>query len=173
MSLREMLGDLAVVQAIHSATGEVVSTRDPGNLRGQVDAEARRLFEEEGGTSFQAVVNGVKVGTFSIITTKPEEERREAVFAIKDPAALARWDIDPDEAVEWARDRIGDFARWHFTHTGELPAGCEVEEIVSPAHPGGEWKSSRLTVDAGKVAEAMRDELGGVARALLEGRNDG
>ena len=171
--IQAKLGELAVMQALHNATGSIVATKTPYNLRGEVDALARQMFEDSGAKSFEARVNGFKVGTYSITVDKDTEERRETVFDIVDPEALDGWDFDPAFAVGYARMHIRDFAHWYFTETGELPRGCELSEVIQPARPGGNWKSSRLVVEPQKVADALGSQLDGVTRVLLEGGVDG
>lgn len=160
---------LAIAQALYNAVGEAVSTKKPDSLRAEVDDQMRALYMATGAKTFDVKVGDVKVGSFSVVTTKPAEEKVDESFGVIDNGALFAWKVPEDMAHGYARDNIRDFARWYFEETGEMPPGCAIVETRTPADPGGRVKHTRISVDAAKVAEALGGELEGAARALLEG----
>lgn len=89
---------LAIAQAVYKAVGAAVGTRDPDNLRGRCDAEARRAFEEDGVKSRDLRVNGVKVGT---LTAKETADTRATVLRVKDRDDFTDWVEGnmPDEVI--------------------------------------------------------------------------
>ena len=163
---------LAIVQALYNAVKEAVSTKSPGSLRAEVDEQVRALYEATGAKSFDVKLDGEKVGTFSVVVTKPTEGKVEDIFNIADRGALSEWEIPDVMAYGFARDNINEFARWYFEMTGELPPGCELAEVHTPADPGGRIKNTRFVVDATKVVEVLGNGLGAAARELLEGGTD-
>ena len=164
---------LFVAQAFYRAAGELVSTKDPCNLRGEADAFYRDLYEQTGAKSFDAKVNGMKVGTYSVKVTKAKPASTERRFKVSDPAALLPWvsDVDPAIAAEYVLQRAGDFAEWYAYQTGELPDGCNFIEIGTPAMPE-QYAGGSLRIDPQQVAEALGAQLLEAMQLLLEGGED-
>lgn len=160
---------LFVAQAFYNAVKEIVSTKDDGNLRDAVDDYYRKRYEEDGSKSFECRINGMKVGTYSIRTTKAKPATSEKVFGIKDPEMLMEWfkGMDSETVARYASDRLSDFAEWCFYRTGEIPGGCNVVEIGTPATVE-QWAGGSLRIDQGAVAEALGSRLQDATRMLLE-----
>jgi len=173
VSERTPIERLAIVQALYNVVGKMVSTKDPDNLRAEVDDQMRALYEVTGAKSFDVKVNGTKVGAYSVVISKPTEATTEEMFAVLGYGELFEWDVPVEEAVSYARDHLREFARWYFEETGELPPGCALVTDERPGDPGGRIKSTRLSIDAEKVSAALGNELGSVTRALLEGGTNG
>lgn len=160
---------LFVAQALYNAVKEVVSTRDSGNLREAVDEYYHRRYDEDGSKSFECRLDGMKVGTYSIRTTKAKPATSEKVFGIKDPEKLMEWfkGMDSETVAGYASDRLSDFAEWCFYRTGEIPDGCTVVEIGTPATVE-QWAGGSLRIDQAAVAEALGSRLQDATRMLLE-----
>jgi hypothetical protein len=155
---------LAVAQTLYSKVGEVVKTREPDNLRGEVDAEIRRLYETTGAKSFDVKLAGRKVGTYSVTVTKPTPEEHYEELIVKDAHAYFAW------AVENGFVTVNQAAvDANFDATGEVPDGCEIRRVSIPGTPGGEIKSTTLKVDADAVKEALGPMLQEASAMLLEG----
>lgn len=165
---------LFVGQAFYRAAGELVSTKEPGNLRDRVDAYYKELYEQTGAKSFDAKVNDRKVGTYSVKVSKAKPASTERRFKVTDPAALLPWvaDVDPEMAVEYVLQRASDFAEWSFFQTGELPDGCNVIEVGTPAMPE-QYAGGVLKIDTQLVADALGARLpDAMNQLLLEGGDD-
>ena len=149
---------LAIAQALYKSVAAYVKTNDPDNLRGQVDAEYRRLFVETGAKSFEVRIDGVKVGTYSFAEKKSRVSRHLC------------WDEDYfDEIMEWAiendcvsldESKVFD----HIDDTGELPPHCGVDEYCYPTEYTPSFK-----VDVEAVKEALGTGLPAAVHGLLEG----
>lgn len=144
--IAKRIEQLAVAQAVYKLAAEQVSTKEPGNLRAEVDAHYREMFEQTGARSFDVRIGGEKVGTYGVRVTKPETRVR---LKVTDSRALMAWceandclRVDPDMR------RVESI----FGETGELPDGCEVEATSAP---GGEYAGSSLRIDPEKVNNAL------------------
>lgn len=161
---------LALMQAIYNEIGSEVKTGDPDNLRGRVNDEYLRLYEETGATSFEVRVNGQRVGTYSFPKTKAQPARQESTVEVVDYDALVAWeDSDFDTFCEsWVTRNIEAVARAYFEETGELADGMAIVTREVPATPEGIRSSGTMRVQASKVAEAMGPRLEEAVRGLLE-----
>lgn len=160
---------LVIAQAIYGKLGELVSTKDPGNLRAKADEEYKRLYDESGAKSFQMRLNGQNVGTYSIRTSKakPQEERLELV--IQDKRELCEFiSQQPVEALaQFAVCLFEQYAEWHWDNTGEVPNGCDIQTIITPAQEPS-YLGGSLKVKPEEVAQALKGLDIGIA-GLLEG----
>lgn len=146
VDIAKRIEQLAVAQAVYKLAAKQVSTKEPGNLRAEVDAHYREMFEQTGAKSFDVRIGGEKVGTYGVRVTKPETRVR---LKVTDSRALMAWceandclRVDPDMR------RVESI----FGETGELPDGCEVEATSAP---GGEYAGSSLRIDPEKVNNAL------------------
>lgn len=162
---------LAVAQALFKAVGEHVKTKDPGNLRGEVDALMAESYEKARAQgiapkSFDIEINGTKVGTYSITAEKPVEEKHDVELEVEDAEAFEKWAVERG----FARTQV-DMAsvRRYFDETGEVPDGSKPVSVIIPAVEGGGIKSTSLRVDPEKVARALGPQLEPVTYAFLEG----
>lgn len=155
---------LIVVQALFNAIAGECKTNNPGNMRGAVDAYFKNLWEQTGAKSFDLKLFGRKVGTFSIVTTKgtPQSERTE--IAPIDQAAFLKWAAEHDFMVP-DMEAIKD----HFALTGEVPDGCEAVKVITPEVEGGEFKNTRLVVEADKVSDEMGERMLAATRHMMLG----
>lgn len=141
---------LIVAQAVYKIVSEEVSTKDPDNLRGRVDAHYREKFEQDGGKSYDLNLFGKKVGTYSVSVTKPKKQR---VLNVVDPVAFMAWCEDNDCII--TEPDIAKANR-HFDYTGELPAGCS---MVTVEDDGGKFKHGTLRINAASVNDALGGTL--------------
>ena len=155
---------LAIAQAFYSAVGEMVSTKNPGNLRDRVNDEYKRLYELTGAKSFDVKLQGEKVGTFSLTVSKPTESVASTALEVVDKAALAEW-----AAVNGYTLVDMEAVERHFAESGEVPDGCAADEVVHPGDPGGRVTRTTMKVDAKAVMSALGPQLETVSYALLEG----
>lgn len=165
----EDIKNLAVAQALFKAIKAEVGTGNEFNLRGRVDAIMAERFAQAkqlglAPKSFDVEIDGEKVGTYSITTTKAQPVETRMELQVDSKVALLEWAlplgyIDVDMAA----------VREHLERTGEVPGGCELVPVETPAVEGGKISRTSLRIDPEKVALALGAQLGDVARDLLEG----
>ena len=161
---------LAVAQAFYKAAGAMVSTKEPGNLREAADAYYKALYEETGAKSFDVKVRDMKVGTYSVRVSKAEPARMQRRFRVSDPAAVLLWADgfgDQELMRKYMQQSASEFAEWYFHETGELPDGCNVVEVGTPAMPE-QYAGGSLRVEPQRVAEALGARLPEAMDLLLE-----
>lgn len=165
---------LAVAQAIYKVVAAQVSTKDKGNLRGQVDAEMLADYEANGNRTRDVRVNGQIVGTLSVKKSKPKPAIAAEVVSHAAVEDLDRfndwlWRSEPDKLIDYIFANADDFAAWWLDLTGELPDGCEIVHITVPGEPAvpEQVTGTTLKVDEYKVADALKGELTGAVAALL------
>lgn len=184
---------LAIAQAIYKAIAAAISTKDPESLRGQVDSSILENYQRTGGKTYDMLLRGRKVGTYSIRFSKAEHR---TTVAIVDEDAFAQWafgnglarkqvvitlDVEegmPDRLIGQkititedmflkgvARQNyiVSDDAIATAQRDGEIPDGCEARVIDEPAVPIG----STLRIDPVLVAQAMGSELPSAVMGLL------
>ena len=172
---------LALMQSVYKVVADQVSTRNPGSLRHRMDEQARRDYAESGVKSRDLLVNGKKVGTYSVTMTKevppehhvgirwgdgkaPVEEFSEWCDENLTKADLLDFVTDGGEDT----DMMESLANWWFGATGEVPAGFErYERDVPGMEPT--FKGTTIRVSPEKVARAMGAELPGAVVGLLGG----
>ena len=159
---------LAIGTALKSKIDELIGTKDATNLRGEVDAEFIREFERTGERSFPVEVNGRKVGTMSVVTAKATPETRKKSLKITDADAYLEWAIGNGFIVP---DDAG--IKENFERAGEIPDGCEVVEVITPATDGNIAKGTRLRVDADGVIDALGGYIETGVAGVLESGWDG
>lgn len=129
-------------------------------LGADINDACRQLYEDMGTKQVTAEVDGAKVGTISITSTKPFDE-----LAVTDHAALYQWALENGyTAVSVDMGRIKE----NFEQTGEVPDGCRVEH-----KKGGTFKgiSCRFDKEAkGNIARIMGSGVLGEAVRGLIGR---
>lgn len=137
---------LAVAQAVYKLAAAQVSTREPGNLRNEVDDHFREAFESTGAKSFDVRIGGEKVGTYSIKTTKGKQSIGLETY---DEAAYREW-CEANGYVKTVIDE--DAVAANFEETGEVPDGCQVAHFDTPE---GAYAGSALRVDPAMVNRAI------------------
>lgn len=155
--IAKRIEQLAVAQAVYKLSAEQVSTKEPGNLRSEVDAHYREMFEQTGAKSFEIRIGDKKVGTYSVKVTKPKVQ---TVCDCYDQSAYLAW-CEEHGFVKTVIDE--DAAHAHFLETGEVPDGCNVSEVETP---GGQYAGGSIRVDVPSVNRAV---CGEVSIALLGG----
>lgn len=155
--IADRIAKLAVAQAVYKLSAEMVSTKDPDNLRAYVDEYYRGLFEATGAKSFEIRIGGEKVGTYSVKVTKP---KKQTVCDCYNPSAYRAW-CEEHGFVKTVIDE--DAAHAHFLETGEVPDGCNVSQVETP---GGQYAGGSVRVDIPAVNRALGGE---VSIALLGG----
>lgn len=162
---------LAIEQAVYNAIGADLKTGVEGNLRGEVNAHYRELYEDTGATGFEVRVNGQKVGTYGFSKVKGQPERTVTELRVTDMDALRADESDEfnDWLTAWLNDHLPELAVQYATETGELLDGMELVEVTTPATPDTIRPNGTLRVRPEKVAEALRGELPTYVAGLLEG----
>lgn len=154
---------LAVAQAFMNVFGDMTSTKKAGNLRAEVDGYFTDLYERTGAKSFDVKLLGGKVGTFSVVTSKPTDSREEFEFEVEDESALFAWAFSNGcVEVDWKAVRA------LFDATGEVPDGCVLKVVHVLGDVGGAVKSTRLKVDSETVFDAIVPVFDEVQELLLE-----
>ena len=161
---------LAFVQALYKGVSELVSTKDPDSLRSEVDRQFLEQYEQTGAKSFDVKINGHDVGIYSLKFSKEKPQETKTILTVKDYEQLARWfnDKTDEEIRYYVALNLWDFANYCFTFDGEVPDGCEVQEVITAAVPK-QVIGGMLKVDGSKVCEAMRGQLGASVAGLLGG----
>lgn len=142
---------LAIKQAVFSAIGEEVSTKNPDSLRSMLDATLLDTYRATGAKSYDVNVNGSKVGTY---TVKVGKERTEPMFTVYDSSEFAQW-LASDEgtyyAIQFAASNGDRFLKYALDEDGTVPDGVGVEMVTVPPAVSG----TTLRVDSKKVAKAI------------------
>ena len=149
-----------VAQAVFKAISQEVKTNQD-NMRGDFDARFRERYHETGAKSYDALLQGQKVGT---VTVKPDEPKSKAEFRIVDFDALEDWYPQAEDMfLQFVIANLPEFAEFYFMRTGEMPGGCTVETVTpEPKEP-----TVTLRIDEKKVADVMHG-LPGDVLPLLE-----
>lgn len=160
---------LAVAQAFQKAVGDLTATKDPDNLRGRVDAEMVGAFYSNpmAGKSFDLKLLGEKVGTYSMTVSKPKPQKVERILDVKDSKAFREW-AERGGFMEVDMAAVQE----HFEESGEVPEGCDIATLVTPADEGGAVTRTTLKVEPEAVARVLGGQLPEVTTELLEGGFD-
>lgn len=147
---------LAIAQTLYKIAGELVDTKNPDSLRGNVDEQFRQLYEQTGSKSFDVKLNGQDVGTYSIRFSKPKESEAREWFEVYDYFELGEWFNEiPDSIIrDYVATNLSDFAEWYLKTNGEIPPGCGMEKLITPATEK-QYIGGILKVDVEKVKEAV------------------
>ena len=164
---------LAVAQTFYKLTAELVDTKNPGSLRSSVDRGYKELYERTGSKSFDVMLDGQQVGTYSIKFSKPKPEETRQVFEVNDYEKLARWfdGLDAGTIADFAADNLAQFAEWALNKTGELADGCELAQVTTPATEK-RYLGGTLKVDTESVIDAMGELLPPGIAGLLGGGDE-
>ena len=164
---------LAIKQSLYKTLADDISTSKRGNLRSRVDETYKEYYRLSGGKTYNVNVNGMKVGTFSVVAK--DAESKAEVYII-DRVAFGDWVRDDDSvanaAIEWMladTKRAEAFAKYLVELTGVMPEGCEA--YVSNGEPKLTTRFSKL--DPQKVASALGNALPSTIAGLLGGDTDG
>lgn len=150
-------------QALYGALGPVVKAGGDG-LRGDVDRELEAIYEQTGAKTYKVQVDGVPLGTYSIVEHAAVPAHVEAAFDLEDEGAFGGWlasDDGREMASLYADTRGEDFARWCVAQ-GVRPEGVAVRTVEVPARPA-RYKGGQIRVDRGFQAEVTRRMEAGLA----------
>lgn len=171
MSIQEQIERLAIEQAVYNAIGADVSTRDPDNLRGEVNAFYLDMYERTGATGFEVRLRGQKVGTYGFPKVKGQPEHTVTELRVTDMDALLGWESDEfdDFVARWVGENLAELAVQYAAKTGELPDGVEYVTATIPATPDTIRPNGTLRVRPEKVAAALGNALPATIAGLLGG----
>ena len=174
-SIRDLplMEQLAIEQAAFSKLGEEVSTKNQNSLRCIADDEIIGNYLGMGAKSYDVHVNGSKVGTYSVRTSKEMPQETKSRIVIKDPYAFDAYvrEQAADEAFEYVHMMMDNFASFMLESYGVVCDGCEVVEETIPAQPS-KVIGTTLRIDADKVADAINGYLPTTIAGLLGGGAD-
>lgn len=147
---------LAVAVALEKVARRVTRTGDPGNLRGAVDEDMRRDWEEKGATQRRVTLGDAQVATITAKVSSPTVRRR---IVIRDYNAFRDWfktDAGLDLIINVMCSRDVDVLTDHaldmtITDGIAVPDGCEIVEESTPARFGG----TQVRVNEEAVATAL------------------
>lgn len=163
----EKIKKLALAQALYKNISAMVKTGDEFNLRGEVDAIMRERFKQAkklglAPKSFDIEIDGEKVGTYSISTTKPKPAEEHIELRVESKSEYLQWANDHGYVI------VDDKAvNKHFETTGEVPGGCIAVPVSTPATPGGKISKTSLRIDPQKVSYSLGADLGEMTAFLL------
>lgn len=162
------LQQAVALQAVYGAIAPEVKAGGDG-LRGEVDRELRDIYERTGAKTYSVSYGGRKLGTYSIVESRPEPARTERVFEIVDERELVEWCMRNAELVsQFARRHGAEFARWMAEEYGELPDGATFRDVEVPASPA-RYKGGMVRVDPSLAEDARRMLAEGGGLPLLLG----
>lgn len=158
---------LAICQAFYNRVGEMVATKNPDNLRGEVDREMIEAYDRLGCKSFDVKLLGQKVGTYSLTISKPKPSKTRLELEIADYGELLKWAIENGFAIVDEKAVIK-----HISETGDMPDGANVIQVIEAGDVGGEVSRTTLKVESQEVARILGAQLEPVAQLLLDGGFD-
>lgn len=150
--------------AVITAFGKAVKQAEK-QVREEVDAKMRDDFMAYGVTQKQLSVNGQKVGTISARMTK---EKVGKYPMLKSAPEFVEWLRTSDGGLDTLNRLVSikpDLVLDAAVADGELPDGCELVERCEPPMMTG----TTVRVQTPKVVEALGNNLGAAASALLTG----
>lgn len=167
-SIEDRLALFVIEQAVYKTIAEDVSTRQPGNLRSEVDAFYVGQYESTGAKSFDLRLGGEKVGTASVKQPSTRPKKTSTAVVVDADALLASDDPDFDRFIsEYVRNHIAEIGRAFFDETGCVPGGMDVVESEPEK---AKQPTVSIRVDAERVADVMgANRLGGFIHGMLGG----
>lgn len=150
-------------QALYGALGPQVKANGDG-LRGEVDRELRDIYEKTGAKTYKVQVDGVPLGTYSVVETKAEPARTETVLDLVDEGDFEEWcdSVEGRDMARWfAAENAEQFAAWCVSE-GTIPDGVAHRVVEIPAKPAT-YKGGQIRVDKGFAAEVRRRMDAGLA----------
>lgn len=162
---------LAVKQALFKVLADDVSTKNPSNLRGEVDGEITDWYRATGAKSFDINFDGYKVGTVSVNVSKEVPEKSTTVYDLVDSSKFYDW-METESGMmammDYCFSEAGEFVQYVLATSGELPDGIEPREVIEPARPSS-IKGTTLRIDPERVSRAFGNELPSTMAGLLGG----
>lgn len=160
---------LAIAQALQNRIGDMVSTKNPDNLRGEVDRIMIERYENDplAAKSCDVKLLGEKVGTYSLTVSKGKRQSKRVDIDVRDMAEFRQWCADMG-FLEVNMKAVNDYVH----KTGDVPDGCEAVTVIEPEVIGGHVTRTTLKVQPERVAEVLGNRIAEVAQNLLEGGYD-
>lgn len=121
---------LAIAQAIYKASGAIVSTKDAGSLRSQVDAHLMDMYETMGVDRLELRVAGEKVGSLGL--RKSTKAKTKTTVVVKDAAEAIRFVAQDEALAQLVLSAAQKALVAYVEETGEIPDGCEVSTETEP-----------------------------------------
>lgn len=131
----EALTQLAGLQALYKQLGEILSTKNPDGLRGQVDSRLHELWETTGVDRLRLMIGDVEVGKLTAKISKPQ---KRTTMYVNDPDALL---MDDAVMLAFVRAHAREYAEFYLEQTGAVPDGCELGVEDVPA----KWQGTTIT----------------------------
>lgn len=156
---------LAIMQAIYKAAGEVVSTKDAGNLRGQVDAHLMDMYETFGVDRIELRVNNEKVGSLGL--RKSTKAKTKTTVYVNDAVAAAKFVAADEKLAQLVLGAAQKALVAYVEDTGDVPDGCDVSTETEPA--GTVLGTTIRGCDPDAVADALNGALPDAVTGLLGG----
>lgn len=150
--------------AVITAFGKAVKQAEK-QVRAEVDAQMRHDFTAYGVTQKRLTVNGQNVGTISARMTK---EKVGKYPMLKSAQEFVEWLRTSDGGLDTLNRLVTikpDLVLDAAVADGELPDGCELVDRREPPMMTG----TTVRVQLPKVVEALGNDLGAAAAALLTG----
>lgn len=189
------LQNLAIAQAIYKAIGGVVSTKEEGSLRREIDEIAKKDYEESGIKSRSILINGTKVGS---LTVRESADTRGKVLRVCDRDSFTKWCEKSHENVSYEfaittddKGVIGQFTQqaeklnkmgFSIKTISATASVLNEREVLAKAAEDGElpdgcevvetgsapsFAGTLLRVDSRAVASAVGSELPTMVNGLL------
>lgn len=165
---------LAIAQAFYKTAAELVDTKNPDSLRSAVDEGYRELYERTGSKSFDVMLNGHQVGTYSIRFSKPKPEETRMSFEVTDYEKLAQDfadNVTDEQCRTFVALNLAQFAEYVLNVDGEMMDGCELVPIVTPATEK-QYIGGTLKIDPQAVMVSMGETLPPGIAGLLGGGDE-
>lgn len=153
---------LALSTALEKALKDMNNPKNPDSLRCQMDEKLKEDYCEDGTDRKRVMVNGVDVGTYSIMFTK-EVDGLEPVVDNYD--LFAEWFSLPENLgyLHQLVNKCLKDALSIATSQGELPDGVVMRRVCEPKVP----KGTTLRVDKEKLQKALGNQLESSVMGLL------
>ena len=161
------LDAIIAAQAVYKELGDRLSTKDPSNLRGVLDAHFKALYKTTGGRSYDLMIGGIDVGTYTFAKKK---DRVVKDLVITDREKFANWLKDSDNDNDMLIDMLINtlmsephILEGYINASGELPDGIDYEERTIK---GGISERGTLKVRFEDVRKALAGDFSPAIEAM-------
>ncbi len=162
------LEKLAVMQAMMKAIGEQVNTKNPRGLRHACDERVMEAYEQQGVKSIDVRLQGEKVGTYTVVVSKPTVSRETVEIEVENVAEFGAWLKDNSgELADYLTFHGSDVAKFMLDTWGIVPDGCNAIRVTIAGQPE-KAQYTTLKVDPQKVAHALQGTLPERIAGMLE-----
>lgn len=158
--------ELTAVQKLAIVDAFIKACKDEQKrIRDEVDEETIKLYLDTGADRRTVSLNGEKVGTISIVMTKPVEGKFPE---IQDANEFAKWYRESDGGMDAINRLIAlepGIMLKAAVADGELPDGCAMVERNEPSR----IKNTTLRISKDKVVKAMGAQLSAAVTGFIGG----